>query len=143
IVPNDGSDDISPSNLGPGASNVPKNAILVDDLDASITYGGNGWQPKPSTPDSTIYLRGSARTTRFPGETCTFRFSGTAVWYFTDYAMGNAAVAISVDGGPPETVNTTAASRTASRSQRMAWSKADLEDGPHTVMITHADWAGT
>ncbi|KAG8795471.1 hypothetical protein FRC12_013973 [Ceratobasidium sp. 428] len=143
IVPNDGSDDIAPSNLGPGASNVPKNAILVDDTDSSITYAGNGWQPKSSTPDTTIYLRGSAHTTRFPGETCIFRFNGTAVWFFTDYSMGNAAVAISLDGGPPETVNTTAANRGLMRSQRMTWGKADLNNGPHTLMITHADWSGT
>ncbi|KAG8685721.1 hypothetical protein FRC08_012947 [Ceratobasidium sp. 394] len=143
IVPNDGSGDVVPSELGPGASSVPDNAILVDNIDPSISYGGNGWQPKPSTPDSTIYLGGSAHSTRFPAESCIFRFSGTAVWYFTDYSMGNAAVVVSVDGGPAESVNTTAPSRALSRSQKMSWSKTGLSDGPHTVMITHADWAGT
>ncbi|KAG8744308.1 hypothetical protein FRC10_010380 [Ceratobasidium sp. 414] len=143
IVPNDASGDVAPLELGPGASSVPENAILVDNTDPTIAYGGNGWQPKPSTPDSTIYLGGSAYSTRFPAESCTFRFSGTAVWYFTDYSMGNAVVVISVDGGPVEAVNTTAPSQALSRSQRMSWSKTGLSDGPHTVMITHADWAGT
>ncbi|KAG9078256.1 hypothetical protein FS749_009769, partial [Ceratobasidium sp. UAMH 11750] len=46
IVPNDGSGDVVPSELGPGASSVPDNAILVDNTDPSISYGGNGWQPK-------------------------------------------------------------------------------------------------
>ncbi|KAG9078333.1 hypothetical protein FRC06_008418 [Ceratobasidium sp. 370] len=143
IVPNDASGDVSPLALGPGASSVPDNAILVDNTDASIVYGGNGWQSKPSTPDSTIYLGGSAHSTRFPADSCIFRFTGTAVWYFTDYSMGNAMVVISVDGGPVETVNTTAPSGALSRSQRMSWSKTGLSDGPHTVMITHADWSGT
>ncbi|KAG8688462.1 hypothetical protein FRC08_011423 [Ceratobasidium sp. 394] len=108
-------------------------------MDPAISYSGNGWQPKPSTPDSTIYLGRSAHSTRFPAESCIFRLTGTAVWYFTDYSMGNVAVVISVDGGPAESVNTTVPSRAVSRSQNMSWSKTGLSDRPHTAMITPAD----
>ncbi|KAG9076702.1 hypothetical protein FS749_011482 [Ceratobasidium sp. UAMH 11750] len=129
IVPNDGTNSVAPSNFGPGASSVPKQAIPIDDSEGSITYSGN-WQTKvrrPSTPtrttptghqnsipDSSIYFRGSAHTTQTPGDSCTFRFVGTDIWYFTDFAPGNAVVRISIDGGAPETVNTAAASPTLS-----------------------------
>ncbi|KAG9082092.1 hypothetical protein FRC06_005228, partial [Ceratobasidium sp. 370] len=109
IVPNDGTNSVAPSSFGPGASSVPKNAILVDDSEGSITYSGT-WQTKNSIPDSSIYFRGSAHTTQSPGDSCTFRFIGTDIWYFTDYAPGNAVIGISIDGGAPESVNTAAAS---------------------------------
>ncbi|KAG8686137.1 hypothetical protein FRC08_012731 [Ceratobasidium sp. 394] len=142
IVPNDGTSSVAPSNFGPGASSVPKQAIPIDDSEGSITYSGN-WQTKNSIPDSSIYFRGSAHTTQTPGDSCTFRFVGTDIWYFTDFAPGNAVVRISIDGGAPETVNTAAASPTLSRTQWAAWSKAGLSDAPHTITITHAGSAGS
>ncbi|QRV96201.1 transmembrane protein [Ceratobasidium sp. AG-Ba] len=143
IVPNSGANGIAPANLGPGASSVPQNAILVDSFHPSISYLGDGWQNKTSTPDSTIYLRGSARTTRFPGDSCYFNFNGSAVWYFTDYSLVNAVIAISVDGAPPELVDTAPNNTTLSRSQRLTWSRTNLTDGPHTIAVTHSGLAGS
>ncbi|QRV81766.1 hypothetical protein RhiJN_09781 [Ceratobasidium sp. AG-Ba] len=143
IVPNGGANGIAPANLGPGASSVPQNAILVDSFHPSISYLGDGWQNKTSTPDGTIYLRGSARTTRFPGDSCYFNFNGSAVWYFTDYSLVNAVIAISVDGAPPELVDTAPNNTTLSRSQRLTWGRTNLTDGPHTIAVTHSGLAGS
>jgi hypothetical protein len=70
------------------------------------------------------------------GESCTFSFTGTEVWYFTDYFDGRANVTIAVDGASPEHVNT--ASPVTSRVCRilllehevlLTVSSANAEDG--------------
>ncbi|KAG8796358.1 hypothetical protein FRC12_000075 [Ceratobasidium sp. 428] len=143
IVPNDGSNSVAPTNFGPGATSVSKNAILIDDSEGSISYSGSSWQTKNSVPDSSIYFQGSSHITQNPGDSATYRFVGTDIWYFTDYAPNNAVVSVSIDGGSPETVNTAAGSQTLARTQWMAWGKNGLGDAPHTMAITHAGSAGT
>lgn len=55
---------------------------------------------------SEMYLRGSDHFTRIPGASATFRFHGTAVWYFCHMNNNSAVVKISLDGGEPDIVNT-------------------------------------
>ncbi|KAG9119495.1 hypothetical protein FRC07_005454 [Ceratobasidium sp. 392] len=138
VVPNDDKGGIYPATLGPGASSVPVDAIVVDDNEDghSIAYSGE-WKTWSSASQSAIYFRGTMHSTKTPGDRCTFNFTGTGVWYFTDYFPGNAAVNISVDGGPSETI-ITASAGSIGLTQRLAWSKANLADGPHTVTLTHA-----
>ncbi|KAG8707285.1 hypothetical protein FRC09_001922 [Ceratobasidium sp. 395] len=143
IVPNDGSNSVAPMNFGPGATSVSKNAILIDDSEGSISYSGSGWQTKNSVLDSSIYFQGSSHTTQNPGDSATYRFVGTDIWYFTDYAPNNAVVSVSIDGGTSETVNTAAGSQTLARTQWMAWGKNGLSDAPHTITVAHAGSAGT
>ncbi|KAG9105352.1 hypothetical protein FRC07_009356 [Ceratobasidium sp. 392] len=142
IVPNDGTTSVAPTNFGPGASSVSSKAILVDDSEGTITYSGS-WQTKNSVPDSSIYFQGSSHTTQNPGDSATYRFVGTDVWYYTDYTPNNAVVGISIDDGPAETVNTAAGSQTLARTQWMAWGKTGLSDAPHTIKITHAGSPGS
>lgn len=53
-----------------------------------------------------IHLGGTQRASAVPGSTVTFRFNGTAVWYFADRSVNNTIVSISLDGAPAETVDT-------------------------------------
>ncbi|QRV96197.1 transmembrane protein [Ceratobasidium sp. AG-Ba] len=119
-----------------GAQAVSPGALVVSDNDVSITYFGD-WSVIYSAPRSAIYFQDTMHTTKTAGDYCTFTFAGTAVWYFTDFFPGNAAVDISIDGGPAEPVLTASAGG-AGLTQRIAWSMVDLSDGPHTVRITHA-----
>ncbi|QRV81762.1 hypothetical protein RhiJN_09777 [Ceratobasidium sp. AG-Ba] len=119
-----------------GAQAVSPGALVVSDNDTSITYFGD-WSVIYSAPRSAIYFQDTMHTTKTAGDHCTFTFTGTAVWYFTDYFSGNAAVDISIDGGPAEPVLTASAGG-AGLTQRIAWSMVDLSKGPHTVRITHA-----
>ncbi|KAG8778444.1 hypothetical protein FRC12_024982 [Ceratobasidium sp. 428] len=138
VTPHNDKDGIKPVTLGPGASSVPANAILVDDDESSnsITYSGE-WQTFSSSPRSAVYFGDTLHSTKNPGDSCTFKFTGTGVWYFTDYFTGNAVVDISVDGIRVETVLTASAGGIG-LTQRLAWSKTDLADGPHNVTLTHA-----
>ncbi|KAG8699711.1 hypothetical protein FRC09_006448, partial [Ceratobasidium sp. 395] len=138
VTPHNDKDGIKPVTLGPGASSVPADAVIVDDNDGgdSVTYSGE-WQTLPSAPRSAVYFKDTLHSTKNPGDSCTFKFTGTGVWYFTDYFTGNAAVDISVDGVRVETVLTASAGGIG-LTQRLAWSKTDLADGPHNVTLTHA-----
>ncbi|KAG9077558.1 hypothetical protein FRC06_008840, partial [Ceratobasidium sp. 370] len=108
VTPNDNKAGIRPVTLGPGASSIPDTAVVVDDNDPSITYSGQ-WVVMPSAPRSAFYFQDTMHSTKSVGDSCTFNFTGTAVWYFTDYFTNNPAVNISVDGGPSETVITASA----------------------------------
>ncbi|KAF8599541.1 hypothetical protein BDV93DRAFT_296073 [Ceratobasidium sp. AG-I] len=72
----------------------------------------------------------------------TFKFSGTAVWYFTEAYPQNARVSISIDGSPGELVNT-ASLANIWRTQSLFWGKGGLSDGPHVVTVSHAGAEGT
>jgi hypothetical protein len=59
-----------------------------------------------SVPEIAMFFNGKMHSTSTPGDSCTFSFTGTGVWYFSDLDKTNADVAISVDKGPSELVNT-------------------------------------
>ncbi|QRV81828.1 transmembrane protein [Ceratobasidium sp. AG-Ba] len=128
VTPNDASNDIRPAGLGPGASSVSSGAILVDDSDPSLNYGGSSWQ---STTGG--FMQNSSRSTANPGDSCTFTFEGTQVWYFANDYSQNAVVDITLDGNKVYT----GASDTSKFVQKLLWSSSQLNAGQHTVKVTH------
>ncbi|KAG9103964.1 hypothetical protein FRC06_006574 [Ceratobasidium sp. 370] len=136
VIPNDGNNDITPVNLGPGASSVPSGATLVDDTDGSISYNGPGWQSS-----SGAVFRGSMHYTSNPGDSCTFTFTGTQLFYFTSTFNRSASLEISIDGGPGVKVDT-ALSGTTAFVEKLVWSSPTLSAGQHVVTATHAGNAG-
>lgn len=138
-----GSDgSIKPVKYGPGASGIPSNAMTVDDSSDSISYSGSSWDVYTSSNNIGVYLGGGQHSSTSPGAVITFKFNGTAVWYFCDQYENNTIVSISLDGGAGETVNT-ASPVGIWLTQYLTWGKADLVDGPHTLTITHAGSEGT
>ncbi|KAF8602899.1 hypothetical protein BDV93DRAFT_607212 [Ceratobasidium sp. AG-I] len=136
-----GPDDWRPSSMGPGAASVPDGALLIDDDHNSINYEGT-WKPTNSTSQS-FFFGGLEHTTTIPGNSLTFFFNGTAVWYFSDKRMQNGWAMISIDGSKGEQVSTFLPdSDNRWFSQVLCWEKTGLRDGEHQVTITHADVQG-
>ncbi|KAG8796019.1 hypothetical protein FRC12_006348 [Ceratobasidium sp. 428] len=143
IIPVSDSSSVTPTQLGPGASVVPPNAIIVDNEDPAIeydstwklfvNYGPFGPQFSGPTP---LYFNNTQRSSLHPGATATFTFTGTDVWYFCDDYWGNANVSISVDGGEGEIIDTSTPA-ISWVSQKMWWSKTGLSPRKHTVTVTH------
>ncbi|KAG8788267.1 hypothetical protein FRC12_014756 [Ceratobasidium sp. 428] len=125
-----------------GAFEIPPNAAIVDDSVVSIEWSGSGWQNAGDTGSAAYYQNSMHKTTN-PGDSATFRFNGTAVWYFTDMINGNAPVLISIDGGQGEMVQTAPSGGAGGRTQKLAWSKTGLSDSQHTINIRHAGSAGS
>ncbi|KAG9074940.1 hypothetical protein FS749_013455 [Ceratobasidium sp. UAMH 11750] len=143
IVPNSSDDgqSVLPSESGPGASSVPANAIVVDDTESTISYSGTGWRIYLSNAN----FQGGIHWTDTPGDTCTFQFNGTAVWYFTDFRNDTALATISIDGHPDETLQNKIGDDIGSntlRNQRLVWNKSGLDDGLHTLTLTHIGNSG-
>ncbi|KAF8599936.1 hypothetical protein BDV93DRAFT_559922 [Ceratobasidium sp. AG-I] len=128
-----------PEKSGPAASNVPAGALIVDDTDPSVSYSSN-WTIPDSNLGRGAYYRNTLHATQHPGSTATFKFKGTAVWYFSDIDVPHGNVQISVDGGSG---NTTSGYSSVQLTQRLIWSQENLEDREHTVVITHADSDGS
>ncbi|KAG8739595.1 hypothetical protein FRC10_005396 [Ceratobasidium sp. 414] len=125
VIPNNGNNDITPADLGPGASNVPSGATLVDDADGSAG----------------AVFRGSMHYTSNPGDSCVFTFTGTQLFYFASVFNQSASLGISIDGGSSVKVDT-ALSGTTSYVEKLIWSSPTLSAGQHTVTVTHAGNAG-
>ncbi|KAG8736762.1 hypothetical protein FRC12_017465, partial [Ceratobasidium sp. 428] len=129
---------IVPSLAGPGASVVPKEALIVDDTDNSISYSG-GWELIQSptaaiSPRNVCFFQNTIHRTTIPNATANFTFVGTAVWYFSDIDSTHGYVKISVDGAAPEQVS---GFHQPQLSQRLIWHKTGLSQGQHVVTIAH------
>ncbi|KAF8602901.1 hypothetical protein BDV93DRAFT_508911 [Ceratobasidium sp. AG-I] len=134
-------DDWRPSLMGPGAASIPEGAFLIDDDHSHVNYQGT-WSAMDST-DRSFFFGGLEHTTTTPGDSLTFSFNGTAVWYFSDKRVQNGLVMISIDGSEGEPVSTFLPdSDSRWFSQVLCWEKTGLRDGEHQVTITHADVQG-
>ncbi|KAF8602911.1 hypothetical protein BDV93DRAFT_508917 [Ceratobasidium sp. AG-I] len=135
--------------MGPGAASVPEGAFLIDDGHSHVNYQGT-WsamhcsnQGKQRSTDRSFFFGGLEHTTTTPGDSLTFSFNGTAVWYFSDKRTQNGWVIISVDGSDGELVSTfLPSSDNRWFSQVLCWEKTGLSDDEHTVTITHSDSQG-
>ncbi|KAG8721155.1 hypothetical protein FRC08_015453 [Ceratobasidium sp. 394] len=127
----------APNISGPAASTVPPEALLVDDTDSSLVYSSN-WTTNPAGQYGGYFGR-SLHVSETPGDSVTFKFKGTAVWYFSNTNRRHGNVQIRVDGGGAEAVS---AYGFTWLQQQLQWSKTDLSDGEHTLVMTHADAPG-
>ncbi|KAG8699362.1 hypothetical protein FRC08_005361, partial [Ceratobasidium sp. 394] len=154
VTPNDGAGGIAPANLGPGATNVPAGALILDNTDNSMNYNGSGWQLAVGYFPSYLrrnlrrsffkkgaHFQGSIHSTTNPGDSCTFTFTGTRLFYFIGDLDNNASVNITIDGGPPAKVDNTPNGKTTF-VQKLVWSSPSLDGQQHTATITHAGNAG-
>ncbi|CAE6351992.1 unnamed protein product [Rhizoctonia solani] len=127
----------TPSDTGPAASNIPREAIIVDDTHSDhFTYSGWETQVLQSVMDDKLHYNNTMHRTKVPGSSVTFKFTGTAVWYITNLHPDNGLVNIALDGVSNRIVNTGSDLRLA---QRIVWSELNLTYGEHTVILTHKD----
>ncbi|KAG9123683.1 hypothetical protein FRC07_014275, partial [Ceratobasidium sp. 392] len=122
---------------GPAASIVPSEAAIVDDAELdSVEYSPSNWN---CTVYSGVPFNNTLHAITQPNATITFKFNGTAVWYFSGTDFDHGKVHISLDGAFGTTVT---GFSTYHLNQRLLWSATDLADREHTVVITHADTDG-
>ena len=63
---------------GTNATNVPKEAIIVDDTDANIRLSNTSlWSATPSSP---VYYAQSSLYTTTNGASLSYTFEGVAIW---------------------------------------------------------------
>ncbi|CAE6505042.1 unnamed protein product [Rhizoctonia solani] len=135
--------DITPSKLGPGARDS-HSGVIIDNKDPQINYKGE-WSSRRSNPPRSHYYSGSQHSTKQLGDSLTFNFTGTAIYYFAEKKPSNGRVSISIDGGAGDTVDTSLPASDDNPpqfSQVLCWSQTGLSDRPHTVKITHMGDSG-
>ncbi|KAH7320483.1 hypothetical protein B0J17DRAFT_633724 [Rhizoctonia solani] len=125
----------TPSHAGPAASSIPPEAVTVDDNDLTRVSYSAGWDPniqdlKLPTKRSQYYSFHYSNTmhrTDKPGESVSFKFNGTAVWYYTDLNHGHGKVNITLDGRQSWVVNGDSTfTLTIKLEQQMLWNTTDL-----------------
>jgi hypothetical protein len=119
--------------LTPYSSSAPVGQVVVNDTDPSVTRTGTSWA-ESSNRGFGDYDDDVAYTTN-NGDSAQFTFTGTSVEVIGEKypSPGQGNVQISIDGGTPVTVSTTAASREA---QQVIYTSPTLSPGSHTVTIT-------
>ncbi|CAE6504347.1 unnamed protein product [Rhizoctonia solani] len=129
----------TPSQAGPAASSIPSEAVTIDDNDTRVSYSG-GWDPAIQTSQyHAFHYKNTMHRTSQPGASVSFKFNGTAIWYYTDLSPGHAKVNVTLDGKQSWVVTGDA---TFISAQRILWNITDLSYSEHTVVITHQDTAG-
>ncbi|GAB3848299.1 hypothetical protein ACFPIJ_14560 [Dactylosporangium cerinum] len=103
---------------------------VVDANAADFTYG-TGWGLTTGVAD--MYA-GTANWSHTAGATATFRFTGTQVALRAVRDVDQGRMTVSVDGGPPTTVDNYAAARNASG---VVWTSPTLANGQHTLTIVN------
>ena len=139
---------------GPNATNVPKEAIIVDNSSPDIVYSTSSmWS---SVHDAQSHRESLSYTTQ-PGATLSFSFDGVAIWYdcvsytynmhanlflryYSDVDRYNGFYSVSVDGSEPERLH--AKNDGGKLTQQMLWSKTDLTPGRHILKLRHEDLVG-
>jgi hypothetical protein len=119
---------------GPNATNIPKEAILVDSSSQGIQFS------KPlqwtNTADIRFYQRSTWYTTSH-GASLNYTFEGVAIWFYGSIDAPDAFYTISLDGARPERLN--GANPIGLLTQQMLWSKIGLAPGQHTITLTQDD----
>ncbi|KAF8596915.1 hypothetical protein BDV93DRAFT_527780 [Ceratobasidium sp. AG-I] len=129
----------TPNITGPTASVVPKEAVIVDDADPSLIWS-EGWDPVLPSQQWATYFGDSMHRTQTPGSSVTLKFNGTAAWYFSDMNPSHGRVNITIDGVYSYIVDGYASPPV---QQRLIWSKTDLADKEHTLILTYQDPPGS
>ncbi|KAF8759978.1 nutrient reservoir, partial [Rhizoctonia solani] len=130
----------TPSLAGPAASSIPAEAVTVDDNDLTRVSYSVGWDPAVQTSQYHAFHYGNTmHRTSQTGAYASFKFNGTAAWYYTDLSPGHGKVNVTLDGERSWLVSGDA---TFISAQRVLWNVSHLPYGEHTVVITHQDTAG-
>ena len=133
-IENDGDKGFDLLWAGPNATNIPKEAILVESSSQDVQLSNpSQWT---NTNDSRVYGRNTWYTTSH-GATLKYTFEGVAIWYYGSVDIPNAFYNVSLDSSDPERLSAT--NPTGLLTQQMLWSKVGLTPGRHTFTLTQDD----
>ena len=139
---------------GPNVTNVPKEAIIVDNSSPDIVFSNDSQWFSQTT--SKCYRKTVYRTTE-TGASLSFSFNGVAIWYdcvsytwnlhadlffryYGDVATTCGLYTVSIDSSEPEQLN--AKNDGGQLTQQMLWSKTDLTPGRHNFTLRQYDLRG-
>ena len=152
-VENSSGRGFDPLLAGPNATNVPKEAIVVDSSSPDIVFSNaSQWD----NLNGVHYYRRSLWYASEAGASLDFSFNGVAIWYacvyhtysvranlflryYSDINTNHGLYTISIDGSIPEQMN---GNSKGHRTQQMLWSKTDLTPGNHTFTLRQYDISG-
>ncbi|QRV77142.1 hypothetical protein RhiJN_05157 [Ceratobasidium sp. AG-Ba] len=131
--------DITPQRTGPGSSAVSPGALVVDNEDPAIQYLSATWKQwvtSGSTSSQNMYFNSTEHCTTTAGASLSFRFNGTALWYFAEDYATSSKLRFAIDGQIEQYANA-AGTRTYWSTQKLVWGITGLTPEPHTVTVTH------
>lgn len=133
-IENDNNNGFDLSWAGPNATNIPKEAILVESSDQNIQLSNQSqWT---NTNDLRYYGRNNWYSSSH-GASLNYTFDGVAIWYYASVDTPNGFYTVSMDGSNPERLS--GANPTGRLTQQMLWSKIGLTPGQHTLTLTQDD----
>lgn len=103
---------------------------VIDDASA-IPVGTSNWPDNPN--DYPGYYDDSVHYSNTPGSAVSYTFSGNSIAWVGGENTDHGYAEVSIDGGPPTSVDTYAPHQ---EKQRILFEKDDLSDGRHTITIT-------
>ena len=119
---------------GPNATNIPKEAIIVESSNQDIQLS-NPFQ-WTNTTDPRFY-RLHTWYTNSHGASLKYTFEGVAIWFYGAVDTSHGFYTISLDDSKPERL--TSINPTGRLTQQMLWSKVGLTPGQHTFTLTQDD----
>ena len=139
---------------GPNATNVPKEAIIVDSSSPDIVFSNASQWSIYST--SRCYRKSMSRTNE-TGASLSYSFNGVAIWYdcvsytwnlhddlffryYGEVATTDGLYTVSIDSSEPEQLD--GKNNGGQLTQQMLWSKTDLTPGRHTFTLRQYDLRG-
>ena len=103
---------------------------VIDDASA-IPVGASNWPDNPN--DYPGYYDDSVHYSNTPGSAVSYTFVGDSIAWVGGENTDHGYAEVSIDGGPPISVDTYAPHQ---EKQRILFEKDDLSDGRHTITIT-------
>ena len=119
---------------GPNATNIPKEAILVESSNKDIQLSNpSQW----TNSNDTRFYEFNSWYTDLHGASLKYTFEGVAIWFYglVDPFLGFHT--ISLDDSKPE--RSTSTNATGWLTQQMLWSRVGLTPGQHTFTLTQDD----
>jgi hypothetical protein len=141
--------------VGPNATNVPKEAVIVNNFSPDIVFSNaSQW----GDADNIQYDRQSLSFATRAGASLSYSFDGVAIWYgcgsqtynvhanpflryYSDVDIPHGFYTVSIDGSTPERLN--GKNIGGQLTQQMLWSKTGLSPGRHTFVLKQDDIDGT
>ena len=133
-IKNDNNKGFDLSWAGPNATNIPKEAILVESLNQNIQLSN---QSQWANTDDLRYHGRNNWYSNSHGASLKYTFDGVAIWYYASVDAPDGFYTVSMDGSNPERLS--GANPTGQLTQQMLWSKIGLTPGRHTLTLTQDD----